>query len=355
MAEKKRNSKKIEDQAFWDILVHKKKRLTMEEYSELSKNLSSSQLYIFAKKAFSSLALCGLLMYLIVYLAQTLIYSSVSVFITSADTLQTLAIDISYISFALLAFPVLYGLTSFMPKVVPKQNNLSVWQLTLFAIASLGLVYVGNLIGSGISELIDLITGSDSVSPVNSAVEGMSPFQILVYIIIFPAVFEELIFRKLIIDRTAFFGETASVLFSALFFALYHMNLYQFFYAFLVGYLFGIIYIKTGKLTCTITLHGFINFLGAALPAMLADNQEFIMVYNIVFMILGIVGLVVVFLRLSYAKSKNGRYTRFVLPDNQSGLSPISLEGRDAVKSVIINPGMIIFMIFVILRFLNIL
>lgn len=355
MADKKTKNEKNEEQAFWDILVHKKKKLTMEEYSELSKNLTPTDLYVFAKKAFSSLALCGMLMYLIVYLAQTLIYSSVSVFITSTDTLEKLAIDISYISFAVLAFPVLYGLTSFMPKVVPKQNNLSAWQLILFGIASLGLVYVGNLIGSGIAEFGDTITGNVSVSPVNEAIEGMSPFKILIYIIIFPAVFEELIFRKLIIDRTAFFGETASVLFSGLFFALYHMNLYQFFYAFLVGYLFGIIYIKTGKLTCTITLHGFINFLGAALPAMFVDNESFIMVYNIIFMILGIIGIVVIFLGLSYAKSQNGRYTQFVLPNNQNGSYPISLEGRNAVKSVIINPGMIIFIIFVTLRFINIL
>lgn len=346
---------RFNDQAFWDILVHKKKRLTMEEYTEVSKNLSPSQLYTFAKKVFSSLALCGMLMYLIVYLCQTLIYSFVSIFVVSNDFLAQLSVDISHVTFALVAFPVLYSLTAFIPKVVPKQRNLPLWQLILFGIASLGLVYVGNLIGSGLAEIMDIVTGVDTSSPVNTMVDSMSPMRILIYVIIFPAVFEELIFRKLIIDRTAFFGETASVLFSALFFALYHMNLYQFFYAFMVGYLFGIIYIKTGKLTCTITLHGFINFLGAALPAMLGDNENFTIVYNIVFMCLGIAGMVVIFLGLSYAKSKNGRYTDFTLPNVPNNSSPISLKGKSAVKSVIFNPGMIIFLIFATLRFLNVL
>lgn len=340
--------------SFWDTLVHKKKRISFEEYCHLSKNISHSNLFSYGKKAFSSLALCGFLMYLVVYLIQILIYSCISIFTNSPDFLQKISVDISALSFAVLAFPVLYMLTSFMPKVVPQKNNLSVTQLILFGIASIGLVYVGNLIGIGITEVVDFIVGKESVSPINQAVEGLSPYKVLFYFVIFPAVFEELIFRKLLIDRTAFFGETASVLFSALFFALYHMNFYQFFYAFLVGYLFGIIYIKTGKITSTITLHGFINFIGTGLPTMLGKVENFNVIYNTVFMILGLIGIIVILLGLSYAKSKNGRYTKFVLTSSTLDITPPSLEGKDAIKSVILNPGMIIFIVFSIINFFSI-
>ena len=57
---------------------------------------------------------------------------------------------------------------------------------------------------------------------------------------------EELIFRKLLIDRLTQYGEGVAVLFSGLMFGLFHGNLNQFVYAFVLGLCFGFIYVKTG-------------------------------------------------------------------------------------------------------------
>ena len=111
------------------------------------------------------------------------------------------------------------------------------------------LMWIGNMMGvittAGIGSLIQ----HEVANPI--------------IITIIAPIFEELIFRKLLIDRTIKYGGTISVLLSGLLFAFFHGNLSQFFYAFLLGGFFAIIYIKTGQIKYTIGLHMIINFIGS--------------------------------------------------------------------------------------------
>ena len=77
--------------------------------------------------------------------------------------------------------------------------------------------------------------------------------------IIAAPIIEELIFRKLLIDRISPFGEKTAIFASALAFGLVHGNFSQFFYAFAIGLLFGYIYVKTRNILYTIVLHMFVN------------------------------------------------------------------------------------------------
>ena len=72
-------------------------------------------------------------------------------------------------------------------------------------------------------------------------------------------IFEELIFRKLIIDRTRRFGELTSILLSSFLFGLVHCNVYQIFYAFALGLILGYVYMRTGNVILTIIMHVLIN------------------------------------------------------------------------------------------------
>ena len=89
-------------------------------------------------------------------------------------------------------------------------------------------------------------------------------------------VFEEFIFRKLLIDRAAVYGEGVAVVLSGVMFGLFHGNLNQFAYAFLLGIFFGFIYVKTGKIRYTVILHMVINFMGSVVSTwvMNAMNAE---------------------------------------------------------------------------------
>ena len=125
------------------------------------------------------------------------------------------------------------------------------------------LMWIGNMMGvittAGIGSLIQ----HEVANPINDVINNSGLISNLIIITIIAPIFEELIFRKLLIDRTIKYGGTISVLLSGLLFAFFHGNLSQFFYAFLLGGFFAIIYIKTGQIKYTIGLHMIINFIGS--------------------------------------------------------------------------------------------
>ena len=135
---------------------------------------------------------------------------------------------------------------------------------TLFLIC-LPLLFGGSLIGNALSALL---SGGRSTNPVDSLLSELGWIEVLTTVVLAP-LFEEFIFRKQLIDRSARYGEGAAIVFSALMFGLFHMNLYQFFYAFLLGLVFGYVYLRTRRLRYTVFMHMSINAIGGVLPMLL--------------------------------------------------------------------------------------
>lgn len=131
------------------------------------------------------------------------------------------------------------------------------------------LMDAGSLIGTGVNALLQKIAGFQVTAGITDAIAQSSIFQIVLFAVILAPVAEELIFRKLVIDRLIVFGDRAAILISALLFGAMHGNLTQFFYAFFVGLLFGYVYIRTGRLRYTIGLHMTLNFFGSVIPMLL--------------------------------------------------------------------------------------
>ena len=72
-------------------------------------------------------------------------------------------------------------------------------------------------------------------------------------------VFEELIFRKLLLDRLRPFGDRCAILLCGVAFGLYHVNLGQFFYAAALGMVLAGIVLKTGKIWHSMVCHAALN------------------------------------------------------------------------------------------------
>lgn len=123
----------------------------------------------------------------------------------------------------------------------------------------------GNLIGLGVTRAL----GADSA--VDAFFLDTSIWVTILPTVILVPVCEELMFRKLILDRTAVYGKREAVLLSALLFALMHGNLSQVFYAFGLGLVLGMLYLNTRNLWYTIALHAFVNLMQGALPAFLGQ------------------------------------------------------------------------------------
>ena len=93
----------------------------------------------------------------------------------------------------------------------------------------------------------------------DSLIIGSDTFIRILTVGILPAIFEELLFRKFMIDRTLRHGEFISCAMSGIMFGLWHGNFQQFFFAFFLGVLFAFVYIRTGKIIYTIILHASLN------------------------------------------------------------------------------------------------
>ena len=141
----------------------------------------------------------------------------------------------------------------------------------------MGGVYFGNLIGQFLMAVVSAITGQPMVNQVEEMIMDMSLWAVIVSAVILAPIMEELIFRKLVLDRLAGYGPAVAMVVSALVFGLAHGNFYQFFYAFLLGLIFAYIYLRTGKVRYSMMLHMMVNFCGSVIPILImrvADENE---------------------------------------------------------------------------------
>ena len=155
------------------------------------------------------------------------------------------------------------------------------------------LVMIGYAVGVLTLNIVKL--GAPDISGDNAAVklasEGNIILNFLVMVIIAPVV-EELVFRKLIIDRVIRYGDKIVIVFSALIFGLSHGNLTQSIYTFFLGLALAYFYVKTGNILLVIIYHSISNFISSVLVIALKDN---IYVYIILIVIICIVGAVTFF------------------------------------------------------------
>lgn len=166
-----------------------------------------------------------------------------------------------------LAFLILRGI----PAAKVEQNSFGAGKFFLILLICIGLMYAGNIAGNIITTLITLISGGDVLNPILSyAMDGSIFLKILIMVILGPLM-EELLFRKMMIDRLLPYGEKTALITSAVAFGLFHGNLSQFFYAAALGLALGYVYLRTGKLRWSYIYHMIINFLGSIVaPAILS-------------------------------------------------------------------------------------
>ncbi len=141
----------------------------------------------------------------------------------------------------------------------------------------MGGVYFGSLIGQFLMTIVSVITGETMVNQVEEMIMDMSLWAVILSAVILAPIMEELIFRKLVLDRLAGYGPAVAMSVSALVFGLAHGNFYQFFYAFLLGLIFAYIYLRTGKVRYSMMLHMMVNFCGSVIPILImrvADENE---------------------------------------------------------------------------------
>jgi len=173
-----------------------------------------------------------------------------TVFITYAMVIFT--VDI-------VSFPLVFLLTFKMPKAEIEKKRLGFGRFLLCVLIMYGLVLIGAVIGSLFHMGLTVPFGNDESSKLTELLIDSNPFIRVLIVGVLAPIFEELIFRKVLIDHVAPKGELVAILASGIMFGLFHGNFQQCFFAAFIGCLFAYIYLKTGKVIYTIILHMILN------------------------------------------------------------------------------------------------
>ena len=163
----------------------------------------------------------------------------------------------------LIAVPVGLLLLRKVPVKPLEKHDLKPGRYIVSAIICIFMMYAGNMLGTVITALLQLLPGISAGNPVLGYATDDALLPKVLFMVILAPVIEEYIFRKQLIDRMHIYGGKLAVITSALMFGLFHGNLSQLFYAFALGLVFGYVYLKTGKLRYSIGLHMLINFIGS--------------------------------------------------------------------------------------------
>ncbi len=237
-------------------------------------DLQSTYDFSSAKKAFSRIGI-ALVMFFISTFAAQLLFEAVCVllfpdFLKNGITPQ-MAVIISSATMYLVGVPVFYLCVRSLDTFEGDSAKCSVKTLFVAFVISYALTYLGQMLGDAATAFIYNTMNIKLVSETIEIIRRISWVDALVFSVIIGPFFEELMFRKLIIDRTRGYGEKLAVIFSALMFAFFHMSVQQFFYTFFVGLLYGYLYIRKGKLIYCWGLHAAFNFFGAVVPLLFTE------------------------------------------------------------------------------------
>lgn len=235
------------------------------------------------RKSFSGLGWRFLIGTLVIYAVQMIVMGIAGVVKPEWLEDTTISLILAVLPLYLIGMPVLIAVVKRMPGEAPVKKSITPGQFILALLMCYTLMYGGNLVGVLITTVVGVLKGSAVQNTIMSVATGSNMFVTFIYMVICAPILEEYIFRKLIVDRTAKYGEGVAIVLSGLMFGLFHGNLNQFAYAFLLGGFLAFMYVKTGNLKITIGLHMCINFTGAVVSVLLLkaihleEYQEIVM------------------------------------------------------------------------------
>ncbi len=161
-----------------------------------------------------------------------------------------------------------------MPRDIPQRHPFGAGAFVVSLIIGISLMIVGNFIGNMFMLQLSVFTGYDFSNMLEQTFD-LPVWLSSLFTLIAAPLFEELIFRKIMIDRLRPHGEFCAVLISSLLFGLMHGNFYQFFYATLLGAMLGYLYLRSGKWYLCSLMHLLINLIGGVLPSLLMDMADY--------------------------------------------------------------------------------
>ncbi|MBR5577889.1 MAG: CPBP family intramembrane metalloprotease [Lachnospiraceae bacterium] len=255
----------------------------------------------------------------------------------------------------IIGYPTMAWILAKLPATKGEKRQMPIQHMISCIFLIFAAMYVFNWLGGILVSLFRMLLGKPAVNAVAEVILATN-YPVLFFIMVIGApIIEELIYRKLLIDKTLACGEKITVLTSALIFALVHGNFQQSLYTFFMGLLLAFIYVKTANILYPILLHMIINFVGSFLakymidqlpPEVLQGSEEAIMAalsthgesFLPYFIFLGIVFLFTFTGVVIYFKNRKN----FKLEGEKEEGEGIGSR----LKVILGNPGMILFLLY---------
>ncbi len=261
-----------------------------------------------------------------------------------------------------IGFPIFFFIVKDMPKNKRLKKKIGGTEFCALFLVAEAFMFVGNIIGTSLNGVIGAIMGREIENGTSELIEKSPVWLIFLIVVIVGPIIEELLFRKLMIDRFSKYGDMLAIIFSAVAFGLFHGNFYQFFYAAFLGLLLGYVYTKSGDVRYTITMHMIINFIGSVavipiinaqdimlslseitdfteLESIIAGNIRELAVafmalysYTIIQYTMVVSGLIIFYRAIKYRMIKVNKYPKVKIP-----------KGRTA-EAVLLNVGTMLFL-----------
>jgi len=297
-----------------------------------------------AKKLFSGLGGGYVLFMVLIYLFQLLL--TLPFALLKKEPQISVMMLISEVAMYGCAFPVLYLWLKRFPKWELKRNHkMPLKDFLLWLLFSYGISYIANLASQFLMYAVAAATGITKTNPVDQMIQTLTPVSLFFYVVIVAPLMEELIFRKLLIDRMIPYGQKAAVIVSGVAFGLFHGNFFQFFYACILGMIFAYLYTETGTMWYGVMIHGAINFTGGFLSLILQTEVAAGSIPAMMWMqVFGLFVLMCMFLAIILISKKIGRITFY------PGWAEDS--GPGLWKRVLPAPGVILYVIMCVLLFI---
>ena len=155
-----------------------------------------------------------------------------------------------------------------------QKEKLNVGKFVLILLVCFGATYLLNFFTMAIIFVFNTLRDSNYVSGLDSLVETGGMLQSVLFGAVVPALGEEFIFRYMLRRKMKGCGDRTYILFSALCFAMFHTNFAQIFYAFAIGVVFAYVYLRTGSIWYSVTLHFLLNLVGLAIVPMIYESEH---------------------------------------------------------------------------------
>ena len=170
-------------------------------------------------------------------------------------TLNVVALYLIGMSFIVL-------LSSKMKSKPPVKHFMKPWKFPLVFSMCYSLGIISNIIGLVLVVIFTLLTRRQTENAMANLTSSANLVLLIVYVVIMAPVMEELVFRKVLVNKLYPYGQGVAIVLSGLMFGLFHGNMNQFIFAFPLGMCFAYVYVRTGKIHITILLHMVTNAMG---------------------------------------------------------------------------------------------